>query len=285
MKIFLVGASGYIGIPLARALASLGDVVGTSTAGGPGLMALDLRLADQGDLLAIDQGDVVVLTAAISSPDVCRNEPELARRVNVTGARELLSVAVQRGARVIFFSSDTVYGECLDPVDESTPCNPVGDYAGMKHELERSFEGCRAFKALRLSYVFSREDKFTRYLEGTAAKGGVAEVFDPFDRAVVHRDDVVDCVVGLIARWDAIAEPVINLGGPDLISRRAYAELVRDHALTGLRYTVVTPPPAFFDSRARVINMKSPVLQSVLGRPPTPFAEAIRREFETLELK
>ena len=62
----------------------------------------------------------------------------------------------------------------------------------MKSEVEKRFLGNPFFKTIRLSYVFSREDKFTKYLVGCAQRDEEAELFHPFYRAIIHRDDVVE---------------------------------------------------------------------------------------------
>lgn len=283
MHTIVVGASGYIGAELLACLKGAGNALGTSTKGGNGLAGLDL--CDRGTWVAatVGPGDCLVVAAAISSPEVCKLQPELARRVNVEGTQQLIAGALDRGAKVIFFSSDTVYGETQAPVDEYGVVRPAGDYAAMKHEVERRFAGHRQFKALRLSYVFSRQDKFTQYLQSCAAAGRVAEVFDPFDRAVIHRADVVRGVAELINQWDAYPQSVINFGGPQLVRRRLFAQALQELAFPSLLLKHVTPPSAFFDARPRVINMVSPVLARLLGRAPTALAVAVRREFEILE--
>lgn len=279
MKVVIIGASGYIGSDLLTKSRTRLDVVGASAQGGGGLAKFSLLTPERFDDLLVDQGDFVVLTAAISSPDICRNQSTLARQVNVIGTVAVIAATLSRGAKVIFFSSDTVYGETSTTCDESSPLHPAGDYALMKREVEERFRDEPGFKTVRLSYVFSRYDKFTKYLSSCAANGNPAEVFDPFDRAVVHRADVVDAVLGLVDRWDTIAASVINVGGPALVSRRRYAELVRDLACPALAFNIVKPPPEFFVGRPRVIHMVSPRLESVLGRPATALEDAIRQEF------
>lgn len=74
--------------------------------------------------------------------------------------------------------------------DETAACNPAGEYAAMKREVEQRFSDNASFKAIRLSYVFSPEDKFSRYLAGCAERNEEADLFHPFFRAIVHRDDV-----------------------------------------------------------------------------------------------
>jgi nucleoside-diphosphate-sugar epimerase len=120
------------------------------------LLPLRLEYADQFDYRLISAGDIILLTAAISEPDVYAREPDRARAVNVLGTSTFIERAIVRGARVVFFSTDVVYGEAPIEIDESASCNPVGAYAASKVEVEARFFGNPAFKSLRLSYVFSR---------------------------------------------------------------------------------------------------------------------------------
>jgi dTDP-4-dehydrorhamnose reductase len=64
---------------------------------------------------------------------------------------ELSAGLLDRDARVVFFSTDTVYGEQPEPFDESRPCRPLGVYAELKHEVERRFAAAPGFKTKRSS--------------------------------------------------------------------------------------------------------------------------------------
>ncbi len=274
MKLFVCGATGYIGRRLMERAAGL-QAVATSSRPGAGTLHLDLAQPEAFDAGPIEAGDLFVLAAAISSPDVCGREPERARAVNVTGALRTVERVRARGARVVFLSSDTVYGEQAEPFDEAMPCRPAGAYAAMKHEVERELLGDDGCRVLRLSYVFSAADRFTGYLRGCAAQGTEAEVFDPFVRAVVHREDVVEGLLALARPWDGLpAQRVFNFGGPAAISRREYVQTLRELAWPALRFRIVTPEPSFFENRPRCIAMASPGFAALLGRPPRSLAEA-----------
>ncbi|WP_434517189.1 NAD-dependent epimerase/dehydratase family protein [Dechloromonas sp. ARDL1] len=157
---FIVGATGYVGSVLLANANKSGSALGTSSSGGKGLLPLRLDAPADFDYGKVRSGDVALLTAAISAPDICAREHDRAWAVNVTGTSSFIQSVIDRGARVLFFSSDTVYGEREDSFDESAACNPTGEYAEMKREVEQRFSGNASFKAIRLSYVFSREDKF-----------------------------------------------------------------------------------------------------------------------------
>lgn len=279
MKIVVVGATGYIGSRLLAAGRIRGDVLGTSSRKGGTMAHLDLGTPGSFDYSEIFPGDAVFLAAAISSPDVCALQRDLAWAVNVSGTSEVIERVIARGARVVLFSSDTVYGARDDMFDEAAPCDPAGEYAIMKHEVEKRFLGSPLFKTFRLSYVFSRFDKFTQYLLNCQRSGTAAELFHPFYRAVVHLDDVISAALALADRWGEIATATVNAGGPEVVSRIDIAAAVRDAAAPGLAWTVATPPPDFFVNRPPAIRMRSPWMATLLGRPARSLSESAAVEF------
>lgn len=278
-KYFVIGGRGYVGAELFSSIPHGVICLRTASSDVAGFLRLRLEVPQDFADLPITHGDVVFLTAAISAPDICAREYERAWSANVIGTSAFVSSAIDRGARVVFFSSDTVYGEREDELDEKAACNPAGEYAEMKCEVEQRFSGNASFKAIRLSYVFSREDKFTRYLAGCATRNEEADLFHPFFRAIVHRGDVVEGALALAARWDDVPEQVINFGGPQVLSRIEFAECLRETHLHDLRFKVTEPGADFFKNRPRVIAMTSPVLSRLLGRPPRTLREAARLEF------
>lgn len=282
LTVIVIGASGFIGSALFKSASVIGSTYGTSSSGIKDLLPLRLDAPADFDYRKIHTGNVVLLTAAISAPDICAREHDRSWAVNVTGTSAFISSAIDRGGRVIFFSSDAVYGEREDEFDERSASSPVGEYATMKCEVEQRFAGDPSFKAIRLSYVFSREDKFSRYLAGCDQRNEPADLFHPFFRAIVHRDDVVTGALALAERWQEIPEQVINFGGPQVLSRVEFAEYVREIHLHDLRFKVTEPGADFFRNRPRVIAMKSPVFARLLGRSPRSLSEAVRIEFASL---
>lgn len=281
-RYIVIGGRGYLG---AKLFSSIPDgVIGLRTASSPSEGCLRLRLEFRQDFadLPISDGDTVFLTAAISAPDICVRDHDRAWAVNVTGTTDFIENVIARGGRVVFFSSDTVYGELVEEFEERASCNPSGEYAAMKYAVEEHFFGNPSFKAIRLSYVYSREDKFSRYLAGCAERKEEANLFHPFFRAIVHRDDVTIGALALAERWDEITEQVINFGGPQIISRIDFAECLRKVYHHDLRFKVTEPDPEFFQNRPRIISMKSPIFSKLLGREPHTLYEAACLELATL---
>ena len=282
-KILIVGATGYIGSKLYKASKNKFITQGTSTKTCNGeYIYLNLEEPENFPYKnVIADGDIVVITAAISAPDVCAKDYENAWAVNVMGTTSFIQKIISRGARVIFLSSDAVYGEQDHDFDECIAPNPAGEYAHMKCEVERTFLSHPLFKSIRLSYVFSREDKFTKYLIGCTERNEEAEVFHPFCRAVIHREDVVDGVIGLIEKWHKATQCHINFGGPITVSRVEFKEIFNKNFTGVLKSRVIEPPPSFFLNRPRIIAMQSPVLKALLGRSPRSLDEAMKIEFPT----
>jgi nucleoside-diphosphate-sugar epimerase len=278
-RYFVIGGRGYIGAALYAAIPDRECTFATASVESEGFIRLRLEVPQDFSNLPISFGDVAFLTAAISSPDVCVREHDRAWAANVSGTSEFIDNVIARGGRVVFFSSDTVYGERTDPFDETAILNPAGAYAEMKAEVETRFLGHPLFRSIRLSYVFSRLDKFTRYLSSCTERGEEAELFHPFYRAIVYRDDVVEGALALARHWDDFPQPVINFCGPEVLSRIDFAERLMAGALPSLRFQVTEPGEEFFHNRPRVIAMSSSIFPSLLGRSATMLADAVRIEF------
>ena len=279
MATYLVGATGNIG---KRVVEKGGDEINV-------ISRFELKL-DQRPLYynfdaksiggtAIKEGDVIIFAAAISEPSVVSAQFQKALAVNVESTGEFIETALGKGCKVLFLSSDAVYGDVETGFDESHPTNPKGAYAEMKAVVEKRFEKNLNFKALRLSYNFFKDDRFTKYLRQCAESGVEAEVFDPLTRAVVHRDDTVDAILNIAANWDITDKQYINCGGPDVISRQQFTEIVKISALPTLNYKVTTPPAKFYADRATFSEMHSPILEKVLGRKRHTVKEAVELEF------
>ena len=275
-----VGGTGLVGQRLVQALSENGPVLKTSSRGDETTtLRLDLATPQDFDFDIIQPGWQIYFTAAASSPDFCARQYDLAWSINVEGTKHVIEQALERGARVAFLSSDTVYGEKTGAFSEGASCHPAGVYAEMKYAVEQAFRGEANFKSARLSYVFGRDDKFTRYLHDAADNGETVEVFHPFLRAVVHIGDVIEGLIALARSWEDVDASAINFGGPEVVSRAAIVDVVREVSLPHLQYRVVQPPDSFFDNRPRVIHMESPVLADLLGRPLRSLRQAANIEF------
>ena len=283
----IIGAKGNIGSRLVEKTEGKYDIRKVVSPGRPHLFSVDsgyygLNLADDlssYDFYTLKEGDTVAFTAAISEPSVCAKQFDLTIKVNVESTGEFIQQALDRGCKVIFLSSDVVYGRVEDEFDESQSLDPLGVYAEMKAIVEKRFIGHSRFKVLRLSYNFFKDDRFTTYLRTCASEDTVADLFDPFGRSIVHRDDTVDAIISLYNNWDVCEEGVINCGGPETLSRVEFAEILSELVVQDLITKVTTPDAKFYEDRPAIVAMRSPLLEKVLGRPARSMRDAITMEF------
>lgn len=275
-KVILIGGGGMIGRRLLSELAQ--DVVVTSSRMGVADYKLDLFDFSDIEINFIGENDIVLLAAAISSPDICKQKPEYARAVNVDGTRRVIAHCLDKGAKVVFFSSDTVYGSTTSPVTEDVILSPAGDYAGMKAEIEESFNMHERFMALRLSYVISAQDKFTLYLKDCVSKGNKAEIFHPLYRNVVWIGDIVKVVSSFIDEWPDQLQ-ALNIGGPDLVSRVDMAEAFSNSIVEKLNYEIIKPVTGFYDARPKTISLNTDQFAKYIGREPCDLRTAYSKEF------
>lgn len=282
-KFLIVGKNGYIAQNLLACIKDK-DVICTSSSNlDETSIHLDLKTPSEFDFSKVDETTLVALLAADSSPDSCKNDYDNAYKLNVIGTSVFIQEVLAMGAKVLFFSSDTVYGETTSAVDETTDLNPLGSYAEMKAEVENKFKGEHNFKVFRLSYVFSRRDKFMVYILSCIKNGQTSEVFEPLDRAVVHIDDVIQAILAIENKWDSFVPSVVNLAGPELISRATIARCINELSLGPLDYRIVQPGCEFYDARPRVIDMKSRYLSQLLDREPVNIRNALQIEFKKLK--
>ena len=262
--LFIVGAKGYIGSALFLSAKKKGIVIGTSSSGGNGFLSLSLDKPNNFDYSKIRPGDVFFFTSAISSPDICAKNYQYAYMINVKNTLLIIKNIIDHGACVIFFSSDTVYGECKKSFNENVTYNPVGEYAKMKIKVEQTFVNNPLFKTIRLSYVFSRKDKFSKYLIECNDQNKKAELFHPIYRSIVYLKDVVDGALTLATRWNEFPEHIINFAGPETISRVSFAKCLKKIYLNKLDFKVLDPGLEFFKNRPKYISMSSSIIVLVL---------------------
>jgi nucleoside-diphosphate-sugar epimerase len=127
-RVFITGASGFIGAALATRFAALGaDVRGVDVRADPSRSIVAGDISRPGDWQDHAAGcDLVVHTAAIVS--MRGNDPGAVWRTNALGTRHVLDAARRaEAARVVHLSSVTVFGFAFpDGVDESYPTQPNG---------------------------------------------------------------------------------------------------------------------------------------------------------------
>lgn len=236
---------------------------------------LDLKHPNDFDYSILNENTIIILLAAISSPDVCSNDYDNTYAVNVTGTKEFVEKALLKSAKILFFSSDVVYGNTQNEVNEDSNTNPFGHYAEMKDEIEKAFLKEKNFKVFRFSYVLSKDDKYLKYLKNCTDNDKTAEVFHPFERKTVYIEDVLDAIEAILKRWNEFENQKFNICGSELISRKDIADYFSEASDKKLKYELQEPDENFWEARPKDINITSLYLEKLIGRKPTKIKDAI----------
>lgn len=259
MKKIIVGSSGFIGSNFKNFLLEKGEKPITCSRSNSDI-SLDL---DNGNFTELEnnikRGDVIYLFASISSPDYCEKNPEHTKKVNYTNTSILIEKILSKGCKIIFASTDAVYPNSLDEVNENSIHSPIGNYGYYKSKIENKFQQDHNFFIARFSYVFG-SDKFSNYLSNNREENKV--IYNGFKRRALTINNVVQ---GLY-RYNEHHKS-INFCGPKLVSRVDIAKMYKKNLFHDLILNYEDAPNSFWLSRAKTINMGSNYFDSVLGRP------------------
>lgn len=277
MKIAIVGSSGYIAGYLFKRFENVLKIDKTSNLD----VYLDLAEVEKFDYSILDDVDYVIFTAAVSGPDMCANEFEKCWNINVIGTEYFIKEAIHRGCKVLFFSSDAVFGDISGEIyTELSETKGQTPYGRMKKAVEDCFNNEPNFKAIRLSYVVSKNDRFVSYCLKCMNTGEPADIFHPFYRNCITVSDVVNTVNWLINNWEDYDPQVLNVAGNELVSRVRIADELNRIYDNKLKYVITSPSEDFYKNRPKITQMKSLYLNEYKILKEESFTEKLKKELE-----
>lgn len=286
MKIAVVGSSGYIASYLIERFRSESQITSVLRIDRSDAdRKLELLQSENFDYDVLNDVEYVIFTAAVSGPDQCADDFQTCWKINVEGTGVFIKNALSRNCRVLFFSSDAVFGDdCGKAFNEESPTRAVTAYGRMKKAIEDEFKAESGFKAVRLSYVASSHDKFIKYCLGCIRDNSVAEVFHPFYRNCITLTEVGDIVVWMIRQWENYPFCFLNAAGSELVSRVRLADELCRRTGNALKYTVTMPYESFFRNRPKITQMESRYLQAYGILAAGSFTEKFQTELEGVKL-
>jgi len=289
-KVALIGASGLLGRAVANELAVITrwQVVRTAFRhGDASTITLDIR--DEGavrQFIADQEPDAIVVAAAERRPDVCENDPALARALNVDALGFIASATQEIDSWILSISTDYVFDGTRPPYQHNDVPNPLNAYGRSKLDGEqallRSSARCCVLRLPLLygpvidwseSAVTSLTPAIVESVEGVApvvmdAWATRYPTFTP-DVAVVirqllERHEIGESVTG-VTHWSG-DEPMTKFD----IAQRIAQVLNVDARITAQRTPIDATP------RPRNCHLASDVLEVLKIGQRTPFDTAIR---------
>ncbi|MHC4134092.1 MAG: SDR family oxidoreductase [Planctomycetota bacterium] len=227
MKALVVGAAGQVG-------GALMERVGSEACAGtyfetpfPGGFRFDLGSSDAATLIARTRPDVVFVAAGMTQVDRCESERDQAFRVNCDGPGALAAAARAGGARTVYFSTEYIFDGQDGPYSEEDEPHPISVYGESKLAGERAvLDADPAALILRTTVVFGPEEQGKNFVYRLAAhlhEG--SEIRVPADQisSPTYNRDLASASVALVLQR---ATGIVNVVGPEIMSRSAFAERV-----------------------------------------------------------
>ena len=256
-KIWICGANGRVGRKLTGLLRS---------------EPVELLLTDVDSVDITVPGDVmeyagmnrphfIINCAGLTDPDQCRQNPELAYKVNALGARNL-SVAARMGkARLVQFSTDDVFGgDSQVPYTEFDTPNPQTVYGKSKLAGENFVkEFCNRHIIVRSSWIFGEGSSYFSKILKLAGEGKTIYAASDQTAAPTGASELAEKIIELM---DSAPDGLYHVTGQGSCSRFEFAqEIVR---LSGHKAEVV--PVAAADDKLTAMRPSYSVLDNMMLR-------------------
>lgn len=276
MRVLLTGGAGFVGRCVRRGL-------GAFEVAAPSHAELDIAdpAAVERAVGALKPG-AVIHAAAVSKPEQCEREPELARRVNREGTAAVARACARAGARLIFFSTDMVFDGKSPPYRETDPPAPAGVYPVGKADSERVIgdllpDAVVLRQSLAYGWNRPREAFFSDWLYESLAAGKKLKLFSDQVRTMFYGEDIGRVLAAILKSGAAFPGGLYHLAGPERLSRYEYG--LRFCRAFGFDEGLISPEPMPETDvpRPKDCSLDGSKLNAALGFSPTPVDEALAR--------
>ena len=291
MKIFITGATGFIGTHLVRRLATMDHQLFCLARKASNIRDLEKLGIDfvRGDirkkqsLLAGMEGcDCLIHLAGVSS--FWEQDQHLYSDINVTGTRNVMECALETGVlKVVHLSTMAVYGKPAEsPFHEESTVGPTrfSMSARTKYEGDRIAWGLYYKKGLPLSVCYpgvvlgsGSSNHLTGIIRRLIQHRLPAKSFLNSIHTYTHVNDVVEAIIRIAENEDTIGQRYF-IGDNRIPTRELYRMI---SSISGSRLPVITLP----DSAAMILAYLFTAIARITKKPPlfgmaTDFAKTAR---------
>jgi dTDP-4-dehydrorhamnose reductase len=232
LRSLVIGASGQVGTLLYRLADKEETCVGTYFRNPlPGLSRLDLR--DERavkEIIREVKPDVCYLPGALTHVDYAEAHPQECRKINVLGTSHLARALAESHSFLVFFSTDHVFRDRMQPWKEDEPVSPQSVYAQSKAEAEQVVRKIlpNHHLILRTSWVFGPDPQNKNFfwrVRRTLEKGeSLTAPSDQFGQPT-YGPDLARTARLLV---EGGARGTFHVVGPQYLTRLAWARMIAE---------------------------------------------------------
>lgn len=242
MKVFIVGASGFVGGAMYEYMSKEHETYGSFYSNPvDGLVRLDIKdKSEIKTILTSFKPDVIIHPAANPNVEYCEANSKETWEVNVEGSKNLIDAAREIGAKLVYFSSDYVFDGDDGPYSESDAPNPINEYGVQKLTVERLIENnLQDHLVIRITVVYGWEINGKNFVMRLIEKlKNGASINVPFDQigSPTYVNNIALIVKELI---ESNKNGVYHVAGADLMDRYTFARKVAE--VFGLNDSLLIP--------------------------------------------
>lgn len=228
MRIMVTGGSGFLGWNLCQELKKKFMVFGSyfhhnCIPDGCIPFKLDLSFPRevQNSIKQIKPA-IIIHTAALTKPDFCEKNQELAKKVNTEATRNIARICKEENIKLIYISTDLVFNGKKGNYSEEDPPDPVNYYGETKLLGEIALkELFPEALILRVALMYGLGNGingcFTDWMYSSLERGEKLKLFTNQYRTPILVNDVIICILKFIE--DIKASGIFHLAGPEKVSR------------------------------------------------------------------
>ncbi|RKY56259.1 MAG: hypothetical protein DRP89_01725 [Candidatus Neomarinimicrobiota bacterium] len=241
-KIFITGASGFLGGHLTKLSAEKYNTVGAYHSYKfdiPNVKSVYSDLSKPKLLVELFNSykpDIIIHNAAYPNPDKCEENPDLAFKINTESTGAIAKWAERNNRRLIFISTDMVFDGRKGNYSEEDPVGPLSTYAKTKVEAEKLvLDKCKNAVVCRIALMYGRgvfpRQYGSEWLERVLKEKYSSKIEEP----ILLFSDQYRSMISVNNSARAIMEValtdycgILHLGGSERINRYEFGEKLCD---------------------------------------------------------
>lgn len=226
-KFLVTGSSGLLGSKIVEQAREHFKVVPTYRTKPLFPDSVEMNIRDESEVLRVFgkfRPNVVVHTAAETNVDRCEVNKEHASKVNADGTRNIAKICNTIGAKIVYVSTDYVFGGEKGLYTEEDEPNPANYYGLTKLEGERYVtQACEDYVIVRTSVLYgwhSWKPNFVKWVIKSLRKNEQISVVNDHFNSPTFADNLAEVMLEIINRD---LKGLYHTAGSERISRFEFA--------------------------------------------------------------